>query len=122
MTKNEIVQKLAAVKSEDDLTDDADDLVQGWTNTHVGLLAVEPILQFMEAHSDWDFGMPGSLVHFVEEFYGNGYEQELIKYPGDWYNLPNGQGGFGIRYSKDNGRSLDLNIPGVPDVTKIHQR
>ena len=43
-------------------------------------------------------------------------------YPGDWFNLPNNQGGFGVRDSKGNGRTVDVNIPGVPDVTKIHQK
>jgi hypothetical protein len=44
------------------------------------------------------------------------------KYPGEWYDLPDGKGGFGIRDSRNNGKSIDINIPGVPDVTKIHQR
>ena len=44
------------------------------------------------------------------------------KSPGDWYELPNGQGGFGVRDSRNNGRTVDVNIPGVPDVTKIHQK
>ena len=44
------------------------------------------------------------------------------KYPGDWYDLSDGKGGFGIRDSRNNGKSIDINIPGVPDVTKIHQR
>src|SRR5262249_23604063 len=44
------------------------------------------------------------------------------RYPGDWYDLPNGQGGFGVRDSKSNGRTVDVNIPGVPDVTKVHQK
>ncbi len=38
------------------------------------------------------------------------------------YNLPGDQGGFGVRDSRDNGRTVDVNIPGVPDVTKIHER
>lgn len=79
MTKSEVAQQLATIKSEDDLIDRADDLVQVWASAQVGFLAVEPILQFMEAHPAWDFGMPGSFVHFVEKFYRNGYEQELVK-------------------------------------------
>jgi hypothetical protein len=43
-------------------------------------------------------------------------------YPGDWFDLPDGKGGFGIRDSKGNGRTVDVNIPGVPDVTKVHQK
>ena len=43
-------------------------------------------------------------------------------YPGDWFDLPNNQGGFGIRDSKSSGRTVDVKIPDVPDVTKIHQK
>lgn len=40
--------------------------------------AIEPILKLMEANPNVDFGMPGPLVHFVEKFYKNGYEEKLI--------------------------------------------
>lgn len=43
-----------------------------------GIEAVEPLLQFMERHPLSDFGSPGSIVHFVETFYKQGYEQILI--------------------------------------------
>jgi RHS repeat-associated protein len=66
---------------------------------------------------------PEQLTDIIDQLKGGGAQLDPnSRYPGDWYNLPNGQGGFGIRDSKDNGRSLDVNIPGVPDVTKIHQR
>jgi len=32
----------------------------------------------MESHSTIDYGTPGPLVHFLEGFYGAGYEAELI--------------------------------------------
>ncbi len=40
--------------------------------------AVEPILRILEVNEDADFGMPGPLVHFVEKFFGRGYEQLLL--------------------------------------------
>lgn len=40
--------------------------------------SVEPILRFMEENPGLDFGSPGPLVHFVEKFYGAGYEAELL--------------------------------------------
>lgn len=40
--------------------------------------AVEPLLKLMERHPLEDFGMPGAIVHFVERFYKNGYEQLLV--------------------------------------------
>ncbi len=52
-------------------------LVDRWTAAGAGLEAVEPILRFMEAHPDFDYGPPGALVHFMEQFYGNGYEEEV---------------------------------------------
>lgn len=42
------------------------------------LSSVEPILRFMEENPRLDFGSPGPLVHFVEKFYGAGYEAELL--------------------------------------------
>jgi len=41
--------------------------------------AVEPLLVFMEKNPDIEYGMPGPLVHFVEKFYGNGYEAKLVE-------------------------------------------
>lgn len=40
---------------------------------------VEPILKLMENNPDVDFGKPGSLVHYVEKFYKNGYEEKLLE-------------------------------------------
>ena len=45
---------------------------------NVGISAVEPLLLFMERHPLSDFGMPGAIVHYVERFYKNGYEDLLI--------------------------------------------
>jgi hypothetical protein len=42
-------------------------------------LAVAPILRFIEEHPSQDLGAPGPLVHFVEQFYRRGYEDELVK-------------------------------------------
>ena len=32
----------------------------------------------MEAHPNWDFGVPGAFVHYVERFYKHGYEALLV--------------------------------------------
>lgn len=45
----------------------------------VGIEAVTPLLELMERHPMDDFGMPGAIVHFVERFYKNGYEELLIE-------------------------------------------
>lgn len=44
----------------------------------VGIEAVIPLLKIMERHPMDDFGMPGTIVHFVERFYKNGYEELLV--------------------------------------------
>ena len=36
------------------------------------------ILEIIADNPSVDFGMPGELVHFVEQFYKNGYEELLI--------------------------------------------
>lgn len=45
----------------------------------VGIEAVTPLLELMERHPMDDFGMPGAIVHFVERFYKNGYEELLVE-------------------------------------------
>lgn len=47
-------------------------------NEDFGISAVEPLLLFMERHPLNDFGMPGAIVHYVEQFYKKGYEDLLI--------------------------------------------
>lgn len=44
----------------------------------LGIDAVEPLLLFMERHPLSDFGIPGAIVHYVEQFYKNGYEDLLV--------------------------------------------
>ncbi len=41
--------------------------------------AIEPLLHLMESHPEADFGSPGPIVHFAEEFYGKGYEEILVQ-------------------------------------------
>lgn len=41
---------------------------------------VNPILEIISQNPSVDSGSPGELVHFVEKFYKNGYEEALIGY------------------------------------------
>ncbi|WLD93782.1 hypothetical protein [Alkalihalobacillus sp. AL-G] len=41
--------------------------------------AIEPILKLVEQNPEVDFGSPGPLVHFVEQFHGNFYEEKLVQ-------------------------------------------
>ncbi|MDR3435274.1 hypothetical protein [Telmatospirillum sp.] len=79
MTESEIENDLSDIVSEDDLQVKLDNITNGWVSKSIGVESVDPILKFMEDHSLWDFGTPGPLVHFVERFYGNGYELRLVE-------------------------------------------
>lgn len=78
-TKDDVKNELANVSNDGELEAKVDQLIEGWEQSQVGASAIEPILQFMEEHPNWDYGMPGSLVHFMENFYKSGYEDELLK-------------------------------------------
>ncbi len=66
---------------------------------------------------------PGQMDGIIDDLKGLGATPgSRGNYPGEWYNLPNNQGGFGVRDSRNSGRTVDVNIPGLPDVTKIHQK
>lgn len=53
--------------------------VQCIKNYGYGVEAVVSLLMLMERHPLVDFGMPGEIVHFVETFSGNGYEDLLVQ-------------------------------------------
>lgn len=40
---------------------------------------VEPLLKLMEENPRLDFGIPGPATHFMEKFYGKGYENLLLE-------------------------------------------
>ena len=75
---NKIIEKMENEIDTDGFVEVMDDCVQEIEESDIGLAAVEPLLQFIERHPLSDFGMPGSIVHFVETFYKKGYEQLLI--------------------------------------------
>jgi hypothetical protein len=79
MTSEEIAEQLQAVASADDVVSFTHELTAAWSAATVGLESVEPILRFMEEHPELDYGSPGPLVHHVEEFCWNGYEEKLIE-------------------------------------------
>ncbi len=54
-------------------------LTDKWRAVGVGIEAVDPILRFMENEPDVDFGAPGPLAHFMEQFQGRGYDERLLE-------------------------------------------
>jgi hypothetical protein len=78
MTNKEISEQLLKIVSSDDFARSSGELTETWSAEAVGVESIDVILEFMEAHPDLGYGMPGPLVHFVEEFYQKGYEEKLI--------------------------------------------
>ena len=79
MTRKEITDQLQRIASADDFAVRSAELTDAWSLAGLGDETIEPILRFMEQHPAIDFGMPGPLVHFLEQFYGKGYEEKLIE-------------------------------------------
>lgn len=79
MSANKISEQLEAIAAAEDFPEQIAELVEQWRNTaEDNLETVEAILRFMERYPEIDFGTPGALVHFVERFYGKGYEAKLL--------------------------------------------
>ena len=78
MTKEQIINALKdAVKPYEEyyIDDEVEDAINTYSNPYE---FVAPILEIIADNPSVDFGMPGELVHFVEQFYKNGYEELLI--------------------------------------------
>ena len=75
---NELISKLQKYISSDNFIDIAYEVVEEIEEREDSFEAVQPILGIMEKNKDVDFGKPGPLVHFVEKFYKNGYEEKLV--------------------------------------------
>jgi len=78
MDPRDIVDQLQRISFGDDFATRSGELADRWSDAPDGFDAVEPILCFMESHPSLDYGMPGPLVHFLETFYGHGYERRLL--------------------------------------------
>ncbi|WP_314960731.1 hypothetical protein [Prevotella pallens] len=48
---------------------------KGWDTA----ILMDPLLRILEKNSDFDFGMPGQIVHALEKHYKKGLEEELFK-------------------------------------------
>lgn len=77
--KIEYAKELASISEAPDFAHKAERLVTKWKKNNAGMDAVKAILKFMEGNPEIDYGMPGPLVHFSEEFSEQGYEEELME-------------------------------------------
>lgn len=48
---------------------------KGWDTA----ILMDPLFRILEKNSDFDFGMPGQIVHTLEKHYKKGLEEELFK-------------------------------------------
>lgn len=73
-----IQEQLEAIANGDHFPSYCVDLTNAWRAANLGVESVEQILKFMEEHPFIDYGAPGPLVHYVERFFGHGYEEKLL--------------------------------------------
>jgi len=78
MNSIELRKDLLQAMESSDFIGKAESITENLEEEGAGLEAVVGILRFMEEHPAFDFGTPGPLAHFVERFYGRGYEPELL--------------------------------------------
>src|SRR5438270_12202641 len=79
MTSEKISEQLEGIASAEDFANAAAELTEAWSAAGVGAECIGPILRFTEEHPALDYGTPGPLVHFMEEFHRNGYEGKLAE-------------------------------------------
>lgn len=79
MTSQEITKQLDAIANSEDFIPLAYQLTDAWAGASAGIETVEPLLRFIEEHPSIDYGAPGPLVHYLEDFLGKGYEQKLLE-------------------------------------------
>ena len=78
VTKEEIITRLQNAAKEDEEYYMDDDLIDAINEYPEPFELVEPILEIIGTHPRVDFGMPGDIVHFLEQFYKHGYEELLV--------------------------------------------
>lgn len=76
---SKLINKIEQSITSDEFVDISYDIVEEIENREDASEAIEPILLLIERNPNVDFGRPGPLVHFVEGFYKNGYEEKLVE-------------------------------------------
>lgn len=74
----ELIREMEEKIDGDDFEEAEENCIYQIEKDNLGISAVEPLLLLMERHPLSDFGMPGAIVHYVEQFYKKGYEDLLI--------------------------------------------
>ena len=79
LTKDDMLVALHDAITEDQEFELADEIVDAMEAYPQPFDLVDPVLDFISKHPEVDFGAPGELVHFVERFYHQGYEELLME-------------------------------------------
>lgn len=74
----ELIREMEEKIDCDDFEEAEEECIYQIEKDNLGFSVVEPLLLFMERHQLSDFGMLGTIVHYVEQFYKKGYEDLLI--------------------------------------------
>ncbi|MDE6698970.1 MAG: hypothetical protein K2J91_05805 [Lachnospiraceae bacterium] len=75
---DELIKEMEQHIDCDDFEEIQEKCVSKIRESNPGIDVVESLLLFLESHPLSDFGIPGAIVHYVEQFYKNGYEDLLI--------------------------------------------
>ena len=89
LTRDEILVALQDAITEYQEFELADEIVDAMEASPQPFDLVAPILELIANHPEGDFGSPGYLVHFVERFYHQGYEDLLMEVVGKKPTLHN---------------------------------
>ena len=89
LTKDDMLVALHDAITEDQEFELADEIVDAMEAYPQPFDLVALILDFISKHPEVDFGSPGYLVHFVERFYHQGYEDLLMEVVGKKPTLHN---------------------------------
>ncbi|MCL2424069.1 MAG: hypothetical protein FWD11_09320 [Micrococcales bacterium] len=76
--EDRLVERLRGCVGSDAFVEMAYEVVEEFDRFDDPRVFVGPVIQLIEDNPDADFGCPGPLVHFVERFYKNGYENLLV--------------------------------------------
>lgn len=79
LTKDDMLVALHDAITEDQEFELADEIVDAMEASPQPFDLVAPILELIANHPEVDFGSSGELVHFVEKFYHQGYEDLLLE-------------------------------------------
>lgn len=79
LTRDEILLALQDAITENQEYELADEIIDAMEAFPQPFNLVAPILELIAKHPEVDFGSPGELVHFVEKFYHQGYEDLLLE-------------------------------------------